>query len=109
MAAPSSYEIYEDSRVVDEYKSWNSGGIIMQAGQVLRQLGGTVMVFVMEENTTSGVTTNKNFACDDASDWTDLYTVPTGYSAYVSVHVCGPSTFSLAITATHVEGEVAEP
>lgn len=105
MADPETYEIIEDERTVDEHKSWSKSGLILDTGQSLRQFGGNVMAFILEKNISSGVFTEKNAACDDADDWTDLYTVPTGCRAYVSITAQG--TFSLAITATHVEGASA--
>lgn len=105
MAAPETWEIIEDDRVVADHKSWSKTGLILAEGQTLKQKGGSVMAFILEKTISSGTFAEKNAACDDADGWTDLYTVATGYSAYVSVTARG--TFSLAITATHVAGESA--
>lgn len=113
MAAPEAYEILENDRSVEQNKSWTKNGILVAAGQSVRIYGSVnFFAFIMSKNLSSGVMAVENAACGDAADWTDFYTCPTGYEAYISIHVAnvgssGAETFSLAVTATHVDGESA--
>lgn len=112
--APDTSQLIYYQRDISGGGSEKYSGIIMASGQILKVFADTgsivFVAFIIERNTVSGAITEDNKGCNSADvSWTDLYTCPSGSSAYVSLNTLNiggtAGQYSVGVTVTEVEGE----